>query len=479
MSLITRPPVIAIMGHVDHGKTSLLDAIRETHVADREAGGITQHIGAYQITHNGRLLTFIDTPGHAAFSKMRSRGAQVTDIVVLVVAANDGVMPQTIESIQHIKASGVQYIVAINKIDLPEADVTRVKTQLAEHEVFVEGFGGNISCVEVSAKTKKGIPELLEMLLLMADVADLKADPQAPLEGVVIESSKDAHKGVLATVLVKQGTLSIKTPLFTEASFGKVRFMMDERGKMVKQALPGAPVAVSGFNTVPAVGSVVKDVAISAKEVEAVKSTDVSEEEKKEVQGKLNFILKADVAGSLEAIKGALSDTINVLASGVGEITESDILLAETMKAKIIGFNLHVPKSLQLLAEAHGVRLKTYKIIYDLLDDVAKQVEIFSNPNLGEEEVGIAEVVQIFEIRGDKVAGCKVKSGEMTRGQLYFFHWKRGEQIMGDVRVKSLKQAKLDVDSVKAPGECGIVLRGNPDFLVGDTIVCYTKKEII
>ncbi len=475
MSPNPRPPVIAIMGHVDHGKTSLLDAIRSTHVAEREAGGITQHIGAYQIEHDGRALTFIDTPGHAAFSKMRSRGAQVTDIVVLVVAANDGVMPQTIESIQHIKASGVQYIVAINKIDLPDANTVHVKTQLAEHEVFVEGFGGNISCVEVSAKSKQGIPELLEMILLMADVADLKADPEAPFEGVVIESGKDARKGVIATILVKQGTLKIKTPIFSENASGKVRFMNDAFGKMVKEAIPGMPVAVSGFDIVPVVGSLVRDTALA-------ESLEVAKAELKvegDVQEKLSFILKADVAGSLEAIKSSLADTVSVMASGVGEINESDILLAETMKAKIIGFNIGLPKNLQLLAEAHGVRIKTYKIIYDLLDDVAKQVEIFTNPNLGEVEVGVAEVVQIFEIRGDKVAGSKVKTGEITRGQQYMFHWKRGDNILGDVRVKSLKQAKLDVDSVKAPGECGIVLRGNPDFQIGDTIVCYTKKEII
>lgn len=460
------------MGHVDHGKTSLLDAIRSSHVAAREAGGITQHIGAYQIEHNGRTITFIDTPGHAAFSKMRSRGAQTTDIVVLVVAADDGVMPQTIESIDHIKAAGVQYLVAINKMDAPNADPNHVKTQLSEHEVFVEGFGGNISCVEVSAKTKQGLPELLDMILLMADVSDFKADPEAPFAGVVIESGKDAHKGVLATILVNQGTLRIKTPIFAEGASGKVRFMNDANGKMVKEALPSTPVAVSGFDVVPAVGSRVSESPVEAKAIEEhVRASEAPE--------KLSFILKADVAGSLEAIKGALADTVNIVASGVGEINDSDVLLAETMKAKIVGFNVTAPKTLQLLAEAHGVRLKTYKIIYDMLDDVAKQVEIHANPNLGEIEIGSAEVLQIFEIHGDRIAGSKVKTGEITRGQNYFFHWKRGDQVMGDVRVKSLKQAKMDVESVKAPNECGIVLRGNPDFQVGDMITCYTKKEII
>lgn len=473
MSLITRPPVIAIMGHVDHGKTSLLDAIRSAHVADKEAGGITQHIGAYQISHSDRLLTFLDTPGHAAFSKMRSRGAHVTDIVVLVVAADDGVMPQTIESIQHIKAAGVQYIVAINKMDSPNANPSHVMQQLSEHEVFVEGYGGNVSCVEVSAKTKKGIPELLEMILLTADVSDLKADPEAPFEGVVIESGKDAHKGVMATVLVKNGTLKVKQPLFSEGSSGKVRFMVDAFGKMMKEALPATPVAVSGFDTVPPVGSMVKDAVFDVKEAEAPVAVASDGREL------LSFILKADVAGSLEAIKMSLGESVHISASGVGEISDSDILLAETMKAKIIGFNVAASKSVQLLADAHAVRFKTYKIIYDLLEDVAKQVEIFEHPDLGEEEVGAAEVVLLFDIKGDRVAGCKVKTGEIARGQKYMYHWKRGEETLQDVRVKSLKQGKLDVESIKAPGECGVVLRGNPDFQIGDFITCYTKQDII
>lgn len=461
------------MGHVDHGKTSLLDAIRSSHVAEREAGGITQHIGAYQITHNKRLMTFIDTPGHAAFSKMRSRGAAVTDIVILVVAADDGVMPQTIESIQHIKAAGVQYLVAINKSDSSNANPIHVKTQLAEHEVFVEGFGGDVSVVEVSAKTKQGIDELLEMLLLMADVSEFKADPTAPFEGVVIESSKDSRRGVTATVLVKQGTLKIKDTIYAEGTSGRVRSMMDENGKQVKEALPSTPVVVSGFEDVPPVGSVVKDIALDkvvGKPAEAVAANGDNT--------KLKFILKADVAGSLEAIKQSFADTIEIMASGIGEVSESDVLLADTMKARILAFNVGVSKSVEALAANSNVKIKTYKIIYDMLEDVERQVYVFTHPGMDEEELGQAEIVALFDIKGDKIAGSHVKSGEIKKGMNIFFRIKRGEQVIFEPKLKSLKQGKQDVESVKSPGECGVVFRGNPDFQVGDTIICYTKKDI-
>ncbi|PWU24093.1 hypothetical protein C5B42_00775 [Candidatus Cerribacteria bacterium 'Amazon FNV 2010 28 9'] len=449
-----------------------MDAIRSAHVADREAGGITQHIGAYQITHNDRVMTFIDTPGHAAFSKMRSRGATVTDIVVLVVAADDGVMPQTIESIQHIKQAGVQFLVAINKIDSPNANPIHVKTQLAEHEVFVEGFGGSTSVVEVSAKTKQGIPELLEMLLLMADVAELKADPDGEFEGVVIESGKDARRGVSATVLVKNGSLKVKSPLFATDAQGKVRSMMDANGKMVTQAIPAMPVVVLGFETVPAVGSVVKNVPIEHQAVVAQSAQASTGEEK------LKFMLKADVAGSLEAIKGALGDSVELMAASVGDVSESDVLLAETMKAKILGFNVNVPKSVEQLATTQNVKIKTYKIIYELLEDIEKQVYVFTHPGMDEEEVGTAEIVALFDIRGDKIAGCKVKTGEVKKGMNIFWRIKRGEEVVFEPRLKSIKQGKLDVESVNAPLECGIVFRGNPSFQVGDVIVCYTKKEV-
>lgn len=472
MSLQSRPPVVTIMGHVDHGKTSLLDAIRSSHVAAKEAGGITQHIGAYQIIHNGRPITFIDTPGHAAFSKMRSRGATVTDIVVLVVAADDGVQPQTIESIEHIKKANVTCIVAINKMDVPNANPTLVKSQLAEHEIFVEGYGGNVSAVEVSAKTKKGIDELLEMILLTADVAEISADPQAPFEGVVIESGKDSRRGVVATVLVKQGTLTPKSLLFASDAVGKVRSMTDSLGKIIATAPPSFPVEVLGFETVPSVGSYVMSKQFEEKPAEVIKQS-------AEAQGeKLNIILKADVAGSLEAIRQNLSTHVAVLSFGVGEVNESDVLSAVSMNCRIIAFNVSVPKSVQALALTHGVKIKTYRIIYNLFDDIEKLVEIMLNPTLDEEEIGTAEIVAQFDIRGEKIAGCKVKTGEIKRGMNILYHLKHNGVVVLDPKIKSLKNGKLDVESVKAPGECGIVFRSNPEFSLGDMIVCYTKKEL-
>lgn len=473
MSVITRPPVIAIMGHVDHGKTSLLDAIRKSNVADREAGGITQHIGAYQIDYNNRKLTFLDTPGHAAFSKMRSRGAQVTDIVILVVAADDGVKPQTIESIQHIKASGVEYIVAINKIDAPGANVLNVKSQLAEHEVFLEGFGGNVSAVEVSAKTKQGLNELLDLILLTADVADLHADTTAPFQAVVIESGKDSKRGSYATLLVQQGTLEVRQTIFFGQTQERIRGMVDANGKTVLKAEPSQPVLVQGLSQVPIVGSLATaamvDQVVSPSHVQVIEDTN---------ELKLRVILKSDVEGSMEALKVSLPTAVEVLASSVGEITESDVLLAQTMKAKIIGFNIKASKSVEELAVTHAVKIKTYRIIYELLEDLEKQVFAMQNPHMNEEIVGTAEIIAQFEMRGEKIAGCKVLTGEIKRGQNILYHLKRGDEELPDPRIKSMKQGKVDVDSVKAGGECGIVFRQGTSFKIGDVITCYMFKEI-
>lgn len=471
MSLLPRPPVIAIMGHVDHGKTSLLDAIRKTNVAGGEAGGITQHIGAYQIEYNKRLLTFLDTPGHAAFSKMRSRGANVTDIVILVVAADDGVKPQTLESIQHIKQSGVEYIVAINKIDMPGADPTRVKTQLAEHEVFVEGFGGSVSVVEVSAKTKQGMDALLDLILLTADVADLQADPQASFKGVVIESGKDPRKGVYATVLIQEGSLHLKDTFFVGEVAEKVRIMQDAFGKPVALATPSMPVQVLGWTDVPAVGSTVTGEAISQ---DAAARAVVAPPDAE----KLSVIIKADVVGSQEALVGSMPADVNVIASSVGDVSDSDVLLAQTTGARILGFGIKVTKSVQDLADVHGVKIKNYRIIYELLEDLERQVFLFKNPKANEQVLGKAEIIAQFEIKGDKIAGCKITEGEFKRGQNIYYHLKRAQVEIGDPRIRSLKQGKMDVESVKVPNECGLVFRGTVRFQIGDTIECYSFKEI-
>ncbi len=471
MAIEVRPPVIAIMGHVDHGKTSLLDAIRKTNVAAGEAGGITQHIGAYQIEHEGRKLTFLDTPGHAAFSKMRSRGANVTDIVVLVVAADDGVKPQTLESIEHIKQSGVDYIVAINKIDMPGADIIRVKTQLAEHEVFLEGFGGTVSAVEVSAKTKKGVPELLDLLLLTADMKELKADPTGSFRGVVIESGKDSRTGNYATILVKEGSLAVRDDVFIGDRKERVRTMVDENNKAVKTAVPGQPVRIVGWQEVPAVGALVShDIGANTDlERTAVPVTD---------ETKLRMIIKADVAGSLEALIGSMPPEVAILSSSVGDVTESDVLLAQTTGSRILAFQVKVAKSVEELAANHNVKIRTYKIIYELLEDLEKIVFAFLNPKANELTLGKAEIIAQFDIKGEKIAGCKVTEGELKRGQNIYYYLKREDKEIGSPRVRTMKQGKNDVEIVKAPSECGIVFRGTVRFAIGDTIECYTMKEI-
>ncbi len=471
MSLLTRPPVIAIMGHVDHGKTSLLDAIRKTDVASSEAGGITQHIGAYQIEHDGKKLTFLDTPGHAAFSKMRSRGANVTDVVVLVVAADDGVKPQTIESIQHIKQAEVEYIVAINKIDMPGADVIKVKTQLAEQEVFLEGFGGNTSAVEVSAKTKKGITDLLDLILLTAEIQDLKSDTSEPFRGVVIESGKDAKRGIYATILVEQGTLKNRQDFYCGQQLERVRAMSDASGKLVTEALPAMPVQVVGWSQIPDVGMSVQATKHGEEKHASHTVTAVDDT-------KLRLMIKADVAGSLEALLGSMTPEIAVVASGVGDINESDILLAQSMGARILGFSVKFPKSVESLAETHQVKVKTYRIIYELLEDLEKQVFAFLNPKANEQVLGTAEVIAQFEMKGEKIAGCKVTTGELSRGQNIYYHLKRDDEIIGDPRIRSMKHGKQDVELVKAPAECGVVFRGTVRFQIGDVLECYTIKEI-
>lgn len=471
--ITSRPPVVAILGHVDHGKTSLLDYIRKAKVAAGEAGGITQHIGAYQAEHNGQKITFIDTPGHAAFSKMRSRGAQATDFVVLVVAANDGVKPQTIESIKHIKEAGVPFIVAVNKIDLQGASSEMVKAQLTEHEVFVQGYGGDIEVVEVSALKGTGVDTLLDTLLLMAEVEEVQADPDAPLKALVIESQMDPQAGPIVTVLVQEGTLNLRDDLFTLTADGKVKRMTDASNRSMSDAKPGTPVVVLGFNQVPMVGEVVTTTKQDASQVEKeVKEFQFSFEPE---TPKLKLILKSDTVGTLQAIEQSLSDDIILLTSGVGAITDSDIQMAETSGAQVVGFNVKYPKSLQVFAQEKGVRVKVFKIIYDLLENLQKQVLKLIEPTIDEEVIGEAEVLQIFEMKGDKIAGSKVTKGEIKRTDL--IHVKRDNKIIGDPRIKSIQQGKNSVDKVKVGDECGIVFTRYGAFEVGDTIVAYIKVD--
>ncbi len=488
MALQTRPPVVTIMGHVDHGKTTLLDYIRKSHVAAKEAGGITQHTGAYSIEYKGKPITFIDTPGHAAFNKMRERGAQVTDIVILVVAANDGVKPQTIESIRHIKTAGVTTIVAINKIDLPDINLDIAKSGLAEHDILVTEYGGGIEAVPVSATKGTNVDKLLETILLTAELMELQADPQAPLQAVVIEAAKEVGRGPVATVIVQQGTLAVRQDIMTDTTEGRVKLLSDVAGKSMQSVLPGFPAELVGFKEVPAVGALVFDTnhRIVADEAEA-ETEEVAEDvfiptnfgqlmDDADKQ-KLTLILRSDVEGTLEAIKQTLdSESTQLLASGVGQVTEQDVEIADATNSVIIAFNTPVSGKIKRLAKTAGVKIKHYTIIYQLIDDLQKQMLKLLEPSIDEVIIGEAEILQIFEMRGDRIAGCKVLTGEIKRHDL--LHLKRGDAVIANPVVKMMMQGKEETQSVKAKNECGLTFRNRKlDFQVGDHIIAYTTED--
>lgn len=476
VKLQPRPPVVAILGHVDHGKTTLLDKIRKTNVVAEEAGGITQHTGAYQVIYKGKTITFIDTPGHAAFVKMRARGASVTDLVVLVVAADEGVKPQTKESLKHIKAAKIPYLVAINKIDLSNISVDKVKKDLAENKILVEGYGGDVVAAPVSAKTGKGLDELLEMILLLAEMADLRADPNGSLEAVVIESKLDRARGPVATLLVKNGTLRLREKIIVENVLAKVKAMFDENGKLVKEAGPSKPVEVLGFKDLPPIGGVVKrtngklGTLKTQKEKKKVIETTEGTEGKK-----LKIILKADVAGTLEAILASFPEDIGVIYSGVGDITESDVLLASTTRSLLLGFNVHAPSQIKKLAQTEKVKIKLYSIIYELLEDIEKQVLKVLEPTIDEEILGQAEIVAEFEIRKEKIAGCKVKEGRIAKKDK--LHLKRGKEIVDNCRIKSMKRGRENIEIAKKDEEFGVILTPSLDFKLGDMLVSFRKVE--
>lgn len=475
MAVQPRPPVVAILGHVDHGKTSLLDYIRQAHVAAGEAGGITQHIGAYQAEYQGKPITFIDTPGHAAFSEMRSRGAAVTDIAILVVAADDGVKPQTIESIKYIRKAGVPMIVAINKVDLPDANAENVKAQLTEQEIYVTGYGGDTEVVEISAKEGLGIDNLLETILTLGEILELQADPTAPFQGVVIESSKDKFRGSLATVLVQQGTLKVRDALYADQVDGSVRTMHDATGQQLNAVGPSQAVEITGFNDVPAVGATVTSEPQEIVVKNAGPATlDLSQFMQSD-ELKLRVIVKADVAGSLEAVLGSLpKENLEVITSGIGDITESDIQMAETSGARIIGFNVKISGSMKKLAQRLGVKVATYKIIYELIENVEKAIVRLLSPEQAEEVLGEAEVLKVFNIRGEMIHGCVVKSGHLRKGDL--IRLKRADSLVYEGKISSLKQGKTDLDSVEEGEECGVVVitKSSEAPQEGDTLVAYT-----
>ena len=490
MSQQTRPPIITIMGHVDHGKTTLLDYIRKSRITAGEAGGITQHIGAYSIMYKDRPITFIDTPGHAAFNKMRERGAQITDIVILVVAANDGVKPQTVESIRHITTAGVPVIVAINKSDLPDINFDLAKAGLAEHGLVVTEYGGDIEAVPISAKTGKGVDKLLETILVMADLLELQADPQASLEAIVIEASKDSKSGVVATAIVKNGTLSVRQDIYTDLTDGRVKRLANSFGESLTSVLPGFAAAITGFNDLPSVGSAIRakgaeypaesESAPEAPEAEPENDwgdIDFSQLVEAEEKVHINLIIKADVEGTLEAILQNIDeDSTKLISSGVGEVTERDVELAKASGALIISFHTPVSKKVKRIAKDNLVKIKSYTVIYQLIEDLQKQMLKFLEPTIDEVVVGEAEILQIFEMRGDRIAGCKVRTGEIKK--IDRLHLKRGDAIIANPVIKTLMQAKIETTSVKAKNECGITFRNRKlDFQVGDILVAYTIAD--
>ncbi|PMP91887.1 MAG: translation initiation factor IF-2 [Hydrogenobaculum sp.] len=495
-----RPPVVVVMGHVDHGKTTLLDTIRKTNVAAREKGGITQHIGASMVkTKDGRLITFLDTPGHEAFTSLRARGAQVTDVAILVVAADDGVMPQTIEAINHAKAFNVPIVVAVNKIDKPGADPSRVRRELSEVGIIPEEWGGDTVFVDVSAKTGQGVDELLDMVMLVADMLELKANPDKKAKGTIIESRLDKQKGPVATVLVTEGTLKIGDIFVVGSTYGRVRAMMDSLGHRVKQATPSMAVEIIGFEEVPEAGDVLKvvDSEKQAKELAQIRKMAKEQEKNKELgislddifkkikEGEvkeLKLIVKADAVGSLEAIKKSLSDiktsevSIRVIHEGVGSITEGDVMLAKAAKAIILGFNVRPDAKAKEAAEREKVDIRVYGIIYELLDDVKKAISGMLSPVKKEITLGLAEVRATFKVKGaGTVAGCYVLEGKIVRNQRARLI--RNGVVIYDGKIESLKRFKEDVNEVARGYECGIKLENYNDIKVKDEIECYEIKE--
>lgn len=494
-----RAPVVTILGHVDHGKTSLLDAIRSENVAAGEVGGITQRIGAYQVEHKGRLITFLDTPGHAAFTAMRSRGAQGADVVVLVVAADDGMMPQTKEAIAHARAARVPIIVALNKVDRPNANIDRVKQQLAEQELVPDDWGGQTLVVPVSAKQKQGIGDLLEAILLVADNADIRANPNGKVIGSVIEAELEKARGVVATLLVQNGTLQTGDAVVAGIAHGRIKAMTDFRGKALKKAGPSTPALVMGLSDIPAAGDLFEVVEsdraareIVAERLEAIKKK--SQERKKlsledlfsaYEQGEaksLNLVLKADLQGSLEPILTELEKlgegeiTIHVLYAETGNIGENDVMLASASKAIILGFNVQAEVAARRLAEAEGVDIRLYDIIYRLTEDIEKALKGMLAPEFVERSVGRAQVLKVFPIsKIGKIAGCRVLEGELRRSAKV--RLKRGADIVFEGDMSSLKREKDDVREVRAGLECGVGLKNFHDIEPGDVLECFVLEK--
>ena len=503
--LLPRPPVVTIMGHVDHGKTSLLDALRSTDVVAGEAGGITQHIGAYQVQlQSGDKITFLDTPGHAAFTEMRARGADVTDIVVIVISASDSIMPQTIESINHAKAAGVPIIIAINKIDLPDANPTKAKQDLLQHEVVIEEMGGDVQCVEISAKQRTNLDKLEEAILLQSEILELRANPSRDAQGFVVESKMEKGRGSVATVLIQKGTLRIGHVFVAGAVFGRVRAIIDDKGNNVKEAIPGQPVEILGANGTPSAGDIFN---VTAEESKAREIAEYRQHKNKEIAAskaitgrttmeqilakreagevtKLPVLIRADVFGSIEAITGSLTKMeeenegieIKVLHAGVGGITESDVILANASGALIIGFNVRANMNARTLADQEKVDIRYYNIIYNVIDDAKSLLTGMLPPSVREEYIGQALIKQVFNItKVGKIAGCDVSSGGVKRGSKV--RLLRDDVVIHEGMLKTLKRFKEEVKDVKEGQECGMAFEKYDDLKEGDIIECYEIIE--
>jgi translation initiation factor IF-2 len=499
--MVPRPPVVTIMGHVDHGKTTLLDAIRSSRLVDKESGGITQHIGAYRVIHKNRPMTFVDTPGHEAFTQLRARGAKLTDIVVLVVAADDGVMPQTKEAIDHAKAAGVPIIVAINKMDKPDANPDRVKQQLSKEGLLIEEWGGKTICVQISAKDKTHIDDLLEMILLQADVLEIKANPRVPAQGIILEARLDTQKGPMATLIVLQGTLAQGNYFVSGTSDGKVKALFDEAGKPIRSAGPSMPVEVLGFSEVPAAGDhfVVVEDQESARLISQYRLSKVKKDAplkadrvtlddlfRKIEEGhvkELAVVLKADVQGSVEVLMDVLPNLstdkvkINILHAASGAITEADVVLASASDAVVIGYNIKPNPKVQDLAAKEGVEIRTYKIIYQLTEDIKKALVGLLEPIIRETYQGRAEVRKIFQIpKAGTIAGCYVTDGRIHRS--HEIRVVRNKEIIHQGRISSLKHVKENVNEVKKDYECGIGLDKFHDIQPGDLIEAFIREKV-
>lgn len=499
-TLVSRSPVVTVMGHVDHGKTSLLDAIRKTHVTTQEAGGITQHIGAYQVVNQGRKIVFLDTPGHEAFTAMRARGAQVTDIAILVVAADDGVMPQTIEAINHAKSAKVPIIVAVNKMDREGANPDRVKQQLSDHGLIPEDWGGDTIMVPVSAHKKTGITELLEMVVLVAEMQELKANPNRPAQGTIVEAQLDKGRGPVATVLIQNGTLQIGDSIIAGTAYGKVRAMVNDRGEKVKKAGPSTPVEVLGLADVPAAGDVLQAVdektarAVAEKRIAKKRTEEMAHSQKvslddlfKQIQEgnikDLNIVVKADVQGSIEALRQALLNLnnnkevrVNIVHAGVGAINESDVMLSSAANALIIGFNVRPDANARKLAETEKIDIRTYRVIYEALNDVEAAMTGMLAPEFKETAQGRVEIRQVFSFSKGIVAGSYVLEGKITNSSK--IRIVRGGVVVHEGELESLRRFKDDVKEVAAGYECGITIDKFKDIKEGDIIEAYIMEEV-